>query len=482
MQRAYSQDRIRHLDKITALAKQHDPSPTFTSFLQQYYHDIAEEDLLQFTPQHLCSAAHSHWEFGQKRPAGDIKLRVFNPTVKHDGWKSQHTLIEMVNGDMPFLLDTTIMTLTRSGIGIHLTVHPILYLARDQQGAITRLDRGDAAHESGVVESWMHLEIDHQSDAATLKKLEDELRAAMNDVRATVDDWHVIRDKVGEICAATDAYRAVLGDAVVDEGQRFLEWLANNHFTFLGFREYQLVEENGEDLLRIVPGSGLGILRDSGAKVSQSFMVLPKDVRQRARTREFMIVTKANSVATVHRPGYLDYVGIKRYDQEGNVSGEWRFLGLFTSTAYSRSPRDIPVLRQKVKEILQRSQLPSSSHDLKALLHILETFPRDELFQSTTDELFTAAMGIVHLQERARVRLFIRRDSFGRFFSCLVYMPRDRYNSQVRAKIQNLLLTALNGKSAEHDVFLSESALARIQFIVHTTPWKLPKFESAALE
>ncbi|MDE2461802.1 MAG: NAD-glutamate dehydrogenase, partial [Gammaproteobacteria bacterium] len=148
----------------------------------------------------------------------------------------------------------------------------------------------------------------------------------------------------------------------------------------------------------------------------------------------------------------------------------------------SRSPRDIPVLRQKVKEILQRSQLPSSSHDLKALLHILETFPRDELFQSTTDELFAAAMGIVHLQERARVKLFIRRDSFGRFFSCLVYMPRDRYNSQVRTKIQNLLLAALNGKSAEHDVFLSESALARIQFIVHTTPWKLPQYEPAALE
>ena len=482
MQRAHSSGKNKHIDKILALAKQHDPSPTFEHFLQQYYHDVPEEDLLQCTPQYLCSAAYSHWEFGGQRPAGECKLRVFNPSAKHGGWKSPHTIIEMINGDMPFLVDTTIMTLTRNGIGVHLTVHPIMYLARDKQGAITRLDTADAPHESGLVESWMHIEIDHQSDAATLKKLEDQLRIAMNDVRVTVDDWHGIRDKVGEICAATDAYRAFLGDAEVNEGQRFLEWLANNHFTFLGFREYQLVQESGEDVLRIVPGSGLGILRDSGAKISQSFLVLPKDVRQRARTREFMIVTKANSMATVHRPGYLDYVGIKRYDQSGSVCGEWRFLGLFTSTAYSRSPLDIPVVRQKVAEIRERSQLPGGSHDLKALLHILETFPRDELFQSTTDELFVAAMGVVQLQERARVKLFVRRDSFGRFFSCLVYLPRERYNSQVRGKIENVLLAALNGKSAEHEVFLSESALARVQFIVHTTPWKLPKYDRAKLE
>ena len=472
----------KHLDKVIALGKQQDATPTFENFLRQYYGAIAEEDLLQHTAQYLFSAALSHWRFGQKRPAGETLVRVYNPSVKNDGWKSPHTIIEMVNGDMPFLVDTSIMTLTRNGIGVHLTVHPILYLVRDKQGLITRLDTADSEHQSGLVESWIHLEVDHQSDAATLQKLEQELRSAMRDVRAMVDDWHIMRDKVGEVCNAVDSYRAFLGDAEVDEGQRYLEWLANNHFTFLGIREYDLLEENGEDVLRIVPDSGLGILRESGAKLSASFLVLPKDVRKRARAREFMIVTKANSVATVHRPGYLDYVGVKRYDRDGNVNGEWRFLGLFTSTAYSRSPWEIPVLRQKVAEVVRRSGLPAGSHDLKALMHILETFPRDELFQSTGDELFTAAMGVVQLQERQRVKLFIRRDSFGRFFSCLVYLPRDRYNSQVRTRIQNILIAALNGKSAEHDVQLSESALARVHIIVHTTPWKLPQFERATLE
>ncbi|MGB9429975.1 MAG: NAD-glutamate dehydrogenase [Gammaproteobacteria bacterium] len=472
----------KQLDKVIALGKKQDASSTFENFLQQYYDDIAEEDLLQHTPQYLYSAAHSHWEFGQQRPAGETLVRVYNPNVKKDGWKSPHTIVEMVNGDMPFLVDTTIMTLTRNGIGVHLTVHPILYLVREKQGSIAHLDAASEEHQSGLVESWIHLEVDHQSDATTLKKLEEELRSAMRDVRATVDDWHLVRDKVGEVCSAVDQYRAFLGDTEVDEGQRFLEWLANNHFTFLGYREYDLVEEKGEDVLRIVPDSGLGILRDSGAKVSSSFLVLPKDVRQRARAREFMIVTKANSMATVHRPGYLDYVGVKRYDREGNVNGEWRFLGLFTSTAYSRSPRDIPVLRQKVAEVVRRSELPAGSHDLKALMHILESFPRDELFQSTTDELFETATGVVQLQERQRIKLFIRRDSFGRFFSCLVYLPRDRYNSQVRTKVQNILFNALNGKSADHEVYLSESALARLHIIVHTAPWKLPKYHRAALE
>ncbi|MGH8401503.1 MAG: NAD-glutamate dehydrogenase domain-containing protein, partial [Gammaproteobacteria bacterium] len=423
-------------------------------------------------------AALGHWEFGAKRAAHESRVRVFNPDAKKNSWKSPHTIIEMVNDDMPFLVDSTIMALTRNGIGVHLTIHPILRLKRDARGVVTGLAEGADA----LAESWIHIEVDHQSDPANLKKLEAELQAAMRDVRATVSDWQVMRDKVSDVCKAVDAGRSVLGDAEVDEGQLFLRWMLENHFTFLGFREYQLAEENGEDVLKVVPRSGIGILKDAKGDAVSSHLVLPKDVRKRARVREFMIITKANSMATVHRPGYLDYVGIKRFDAKGNVSGEWRFLGLFTSTAYSRSPRDIPVIRKKVEEVLRRSELPAKSHDLKALLHILETFPRDELMQSTTDELFETAMGVVQLQERQRVKLFMRRDGFGRFFSCLVYLPRDRYNSQVRGRIENMLYRALNGKSVEHNVALSESALARLHIIVRTAPWKLPKYDRAALQ
>ncbi|HET7921536.1 MAG TPA: NAD-glutamate dehydrogenase, partial [Gammaproteobacteria bacterium] len=473
-----SDPKKKHLDSVISLAKKHSPDPSLAAFIQQYYDDIAEEDLLQHTPADLCGAALGHWAFGAKRAAHESRVRVFNPTAKKDHWKSPHTIIEMVNDDMPFLVDSTIMALTRNGIGVHLTIHPILHIKRDASGKTVKLEDGDGA----AAESWMHIEVDHLSDPAKLATLEQELQSAMRDVRGAVADWQVMRDKVNEVCGKVEAHRGALGDAEVDEGKLFLTWMLDNHFTFLGFREYQLVEENSEDVLKMVPKSGIGILRHAKDEAASGHLVLPKDVRKRAHAREFMIITKANSMATVHRPGYLDYVGIKRFDSAGNVCGEWRFLGLFTSTAYSRSPRDIPVLREKVAEVMRRSGLPPKSHDLKALLHILETFPRDELMQSTSDELFDAAMGVVQLQERQRVKLFMRRDGFGRFFSCLVYLPRDRYNSQVRARIEQILFGALNGKSVEHNVTLSESALARLHIIVRTAPWKLPKYDRSALE
>ncbi|MGE5626320.1 MAG: NAD-glutamate dehydrogenase [Bacillota bacterium] len=470
----------KHLEKVVALAKKHAAAAELESFIFQYYTDIAEEDILAKSPEDLYGAALSHWEFGAKRLPGETKVRVYNPNPKKDGWKSPHTIIEMVNDDMSFLVDTTTMTLSRLGVGIHLTVHPVYRVQRDARGTLVKLDGGK--QEGLLSESWMHIEVDSQAGAETLVKLEAALQGAMRDVRATIGDWQAMRDKLKQVCKDVHAYRSVLGDAEVDEGKNFLDWLGDNHFTFFGCREYDLAEENGEEVLKVVANSGLGILRDTHAKVSQAFLVLPKDVRKRARAKEFMIVTKANSQATVHRPGYLDYIGIKRYTPDGKVAGEWRFLGLFTSSAYNASPRDIPVLREKVAEVMRRSEFGPSSHDGKALMHILETLPRDELFQSTTDELFETAMGVVHLQERQRVKLFMRRDSFGRFFSCLIYVPRDRYNTQVRQKIETVLFQALNGKSVEHTIAVSESALARVHVIVRTTPWQLPKYDRALLE
>jgi glutamate dehydrogenase len=470
----------KHLQKVIALAQKHSAAADLERFILQYYADIAEEDILAKSPEDLYGAALSHWEFGAKRLPGETKVRVFNPNPAKDGWKSPHTIIEMVNDDMPFLVDTTTMTLSRLGIGIHLTIHPIYHVQRDARGALARVD--GEKQEGMLTESWMHIEVDSQAGAETLAKLEAALQSAMRDVRATIGDWRAMREKLDDVRKAVQAHRSVLGDAEVDEGLKFLEWLGDNHFTFLGVREYSLDEENGEEVLKLVPNSGLGILRDNQTKVSQSFLVLPKDVRKRARTKEFMIVTKANSQATVHRSGYLDYVGVKRFGADGQVMGEWRFLGLFTTSAYNTSPRDIPVLREKVAEVMRRSELPPHSHDGKALMHILETLPRDELFQSTTDELYETATGVVQLQERQRVKLFVRRDSFGRFFSCLVYVPRDRYTTAVRQRIEAVLFQALNGKSIEHTVALSDSALARLHIIVRTTPWQLPKFERTELE
>ncbi|HWP94771.1 MAG TPA: NAD-glutamate dehydrogenase [Gammaproteobacteria bacterium] len=478
--------RQRHLDKVIALSKKSgfakNAGGDLEEFIRQFYRSVSDEDLLERAPADLLGAACSIREFGARRTLGRPNIRVYNPSRKKDGWESTHTVVEMVNDDMPFLVDSMTMALNKHGLGIHLTIHPILRVRRDKRGTLTDVIPLDQSADDVIVESFMQVFIDRETRPEKLAELERYLLQVMDDVRAAVTDWGAMLDKCHAIISQLQTSPPPLPVEEVSEGKRFLEWLADNHFTFLGYREYDLIEQDGEDVLRVVPGSGLGILRETGADVSKSFMVLPKDVRAHARAKTLLIITKANSIATVHRAAYLDYIGIKRFNKQGEVIGEQRFLGLFTSSAYSARPRDIPLLRHKVEQVMLRSKLPPRSHAGKALLHLLETFPRDELFQSSTDELFDTVMGVVQLQERQRVKLFVRRDSFGRFFSCLVYVPRDRYNTQVREKIEAILKAALGGKHVESQSHISESLLARIHVIVRVTPWQMPSFDLKQIE
>ena len=210
-----------------------------------------------------------------------------------------------------------------------------------------------------------------------------------------------------------------------------MAWLADGHFIFLGYRDYDLAKEGDEDVLLVVPGSGLGILREtSETKVSKSFATVTPEVRKLAHVPELLVLTKANSRATVHRPGYLDYVGVKRFDAKGQVLGEQRFLGLYTSTAYNSNPADIPLLRRKVKNVVTRAGFDPNGHMGKALVTILEQYPRDELFEISEDELFENAIGILRLGERQRTRLFVRSDVYGRFLSCLIFVPRENFSNK----------------------------------------------------
>ncbi|MFQ5959149.1 MAG: NAD-glutamate dehydrogenase, partial [Alphaproteobacteria bacterium] len=257
----------------------------------------------------------------------------------------------------------------------------------------------------------------------------------------------------------------------------------DDHFTFLGVREYRLERKDGKDYLRLDADSGLGVLRrvlPESRKRSET--PLAPEVSAFAHTRQLLIITKANSRATVHRPVYMDYIGVKRFDEKGAVVGECRFVGLFTSAAYNRNPRSIPLLRHKVAKVFERSSFPRNSHNGKALLNILETYPRDELFQIGDDDLFDIALGILHLEERQRIRLFIRRDSYARFFSCLVYVPRERYNTALRKRMQDILIEHLKGTSAEFTAQLSEAMMARLHFIVHTSARAVPEYDAEEIE
>jgi glutamate dehydrogenase len=450
-------------------------------FARQYYQRLAPEDLLELDPDDLYGAVLAHWRLAHRRQPGEAKVRVYSPRFEEHGWRSRHSIVEIVTDDMPFLVDSVAMELNRNGLVIHLPIHPVIAVRRDEAGGLVEVLPPDA--EGGIRESYLHFEVDRQSEPGVLDRLRAEVERILADVKASVEDWSAMREQVRSILAELDERPPPVDEAELAEARALLEWIEDHHFTFLGYRSYDLVQQDGADMLRPVPGTGLGILRQGQSKsASGSFAKLPPEARRLAREPHILVLTKANSHSTVHRPSYLDYIGVKSFDEQGEVVGERRFLGLYTSAAYNRNPRDIPVLRRKVAKVLERVGLPRYSHDWKSLLNILETFPRDELFQISDDQLFETAIGILRLEERRRVRLFMWHDDYGRFVSSLVYVPRDRYTTTVRRRIEVVLHEAFPGASFDFQVWLSESVLARLHFIIRVPPGEMPSYDAKELE
>jgi glutamate dehydrogenase len=442
------------------------------TFAETFCAEIDVEDFSARDASTWAAIALNHFKFGAEFHRGAPLLRIFNPVAAQHGFTLPSTVIEFVNDDMPFLVDSIIMEINRQGIDTHLVVHPLFDAERDQHGALKSL--ADATN-SKVSESWIHVEVERITDPQRIKALGDGLVAVLADVRAAVEDWPKMKAKVGEILADMGSAAKAVPLDELDEARAFLSWVGDNHFTLLGYRNYELssqkINDTNQDILKIVPNSGLGILREPKlGGVSASFNELPPELRALARKPQLLVLTKANSRATVHRPGYLDYVGVKRFDNTGNVVGERRFVGLYTSSTYHANPHQIPILRQKIARVTERAGFPAASHAGKNLFSILETYPRDELFQITDDELFETVTGILGLGERARSRLFVRRDVYARFYSCLIYLPRENYNTEVRIRLQEILKRAFGGTSAEFNVQLSESVLARIHMLIRTPP------------
>ncbi|MFH9660622.1 NAD-glutamate dehydrogenase [Streptomyces sp. NPDC017248] len=448
------------------------------AFLQRYYLHTAPEDLADRDPVDVFGAAVSHYRLAENRPQGTANVRVHTPTVEENGWTCTHTVVEVVTDDMPFLVDSVTNELTRQGRGIHVVIHPQVVVRRDLTGKLIEVlptpftgPLGDLPHDAHI-ESWIHVEIDRETDRADLKQISADLLRVLSDVREAVEDWEKMRDAAIRIADGMEdePVPADLPRPEVEEARELLRWLSADHFTFLGYREYQLRDD---DTLAAVPGTGLGILRsdphhaeDDQHPVSPSFERLPADARAKAREHKLLVLTKANSRATVHRPSYLDYIGVKKFDADGNVVGERRFLGLFSSAAYTESVRRVPVIRRRVAEVLDRAGFSAHSHDGRDLLQIMETYPRDELFQTPVAELQAIVTSVLYLQERRRLRLYLRQDEYGRYYSALVYLPRDRYTTGVRLRIIDILKEELGGTSVDFTAWNTESILSRLHFVV----------------
>jgi glutamate dehydrogenase len=455
------------------------------AYLDAFYRHIAPEDLVGREPADILGAPVSVRRLATDRPVGTAKVHAFTPTVDEHSWSSGHTVVEVVTDDMPFLVDSVTSALSQLGLSMHLLVHPQFAVRRSLSGELQELlTSPEGRYEPGVTpESWMHVEVDRVSDPVVLQRIESSLHSVLTDVRESVEDWAKMREAALRTADELASQPPVgIAESEVADAWDLLRWLVDDHFTFLGYREYTLERRDDEDVLATVPGSGLGLLRGDRTE-SASFSKLPVEVRARAREPRVLVLTKANSRSTVHRPAYLDYVGIKTFDDLGNVVGERRFLGLFTANSYSESVMRIPVLRRKVKAVVEASGFEPMSHSGKDLLQILETYPRDELFQMSAEELLPVVTAVMHLQERRQVRLFLRPDVYGRFVSAMVYLPRDRYTTQVRKEMERILSEVYHAESVDYTARVSESVLARLHFVVRTPAGEpLPQLDFEALE
>ncbi|MCR6030661.1 NAD-glutamate dehydrogenase [Nocardioides sp. zg-579] len=447
------------------------PRDAVDGLLRAYYRHVAPEDVLDRTEADLYGAFASHYRLAGDRPQGRAAVRVTTPTVAEHGWSAAgRSVVEVVVDDMPFLVDSLTMELSRQLRDVYVVIHPLFDVVRDVAGALRSVspveDGVREPAEGAVRESWMHVEIERVADDGDVAALEEDIQRVLEDVREAVEDWSKMHARIREIVAELDERPPPLDPEEVRQARDLLTWLSEEHFTFLGYREYHLEERDGHDHLRADPGTGLGILRFDPPQAEDSGR-LPEKVSAKAREKTLLVLAKANSRSTVHRPAYLDYVGVKTFDAAGEVVGERRFLGLFSSAAYTESLMRIPLAREKAAAVLARSGFDSRSHAGKALLDTLETYPRDELFHTPVEELAPVAEAAMQARERRGLRVFARVDTYGRYVSVLVYLPRDRYNTAVRERFAAILVEQLGGESVEFTVRIDESTTARVHFVVH---------------
>src|SRR5216683_287064 len=455
-------------------------------YLHAYYRHVPVEDLAAAGPARVRAVAIEHARLAADRPQGRALVQV-RPAADGAAFAAGRAMVDIVTDDMPFLVDSVTMALARHDLDSDLVVHPQLLVRRDVAGALREVagplsdpaaSDGQDSHDK-ITESWTHIEIATRPGGIRAAQLEADLRSVLHDVRVAVEDYSRMQAMAVRLA---DRLAAEEGPRVPAETQALLRWLADNHFTFLGYREYDLVGGPDGMSLLAVPGTGLGILRDDRHS-SNSFAALPAGVRARALEPQRLILTKANSRSTVHRASYLDYVAVKRVDKTGEVRGEYRFLGLYTHAAYHESITRVPVLRRKLASVLEAAGLAPDSHDGQDLTEILEGYPREELFQISAEELTPIAVGVLDLRQRRQTRLFLRKDYYGRYMSCMVYLPRDRYTTPIRLRIQEILRAAFDGVSVDYAATVTESALARLHVVVRIERGRsLPEVDAARLE
>ncbi|WP_370258734.1 NAD-glutamate dehydrogenase [Marinobacter nauticus] len=447
-------------------------------FARQHYAHIPLEELVSRRFSDTYGAVLAAWQFLQKRSADETPVSVFNPDLESDGWQSTHSVVFILHPNIPFLIDSLRRAINQREIGTHSIQHSILRVERDDNGKLKKLHTTKKASKDASYEAFIVLEIDRHSAPEDLRDLEQTLQKVLHEVRIAVGDFPIVKEKVSEIVKELDATTAGISEEGKEEARAFLSWLVDDHFTFLGYDEYDFAKDKQGMVVRRVENSELGILRVNNERPDRVRLnELPQRTRhEMTRSDDIFIFAKSAQRSRVHRPAYPDYIAVKKFNSKGEVVGERRFLGLYTARVYNERPDEIPLLRRKFQSVMKRSGFLTDDYAGKELEQILTLYPRDELFQIETDELLRVAKNILYIQERRRIELFMREDVYGQFVTCLAFFPRDIYNTELRLKVEQVLLDRLEAEDIEFVTHFSESVLARVQFTI-----RVPQVENRQL-
>ena len=456
--------------------------PVVQAFARLYMRRVTDGPLLTLDESALAAHIAGIFQFANDRGLSPIRVRAFNPEPETHGYRSQGTVVEVTTNDRPFLIDSIIAEIQAHDVRVQHVTHPVIGTVRDDGG---RLVEVSAARGAATRESVQHYELNRPLGAGERNQLHDAIVAVLGDVRKVVEDFEPLKARVLRMIDLVRRASSRYSEDEVASAEAFLQWLLDLNFIFLGYREYRVGDVAGTPSLTVVPGSGLGILRDETKSAYQTpvpLANLPNGLRRRYEAGDLLVITKANSLATVHRRVKLDYIGIRTVDEQGKINGEARLLGLFTSKAYMAPASRVPLLDRKLRQIVEAEDLIEGTHDHKVTVEIFETFPKEVLFSTGVEDLRRDVAGLVQLQESEHVKLFVRRDLLSRNVAIVVALPRDRFNASLRKRLQQLFLDRFNGTSVDYQLALGETDPAQIYFTVWVAEGEVPEVPFGELE
>ncbi|WP_252271570.1 NAD-glutamate dehydrogenase [Pseudomonas subflava] len=456
--------------------------PQVALFAEQFFGIVSLDELTQRRLGDLAGSTLSSWRLLERFDAAKPVVRVYNPDYEKHGWQSTHTAVEVLHEDLPFLVDSVRMELNRRGYSIHTLQNSVFSVKRGKAGELQQILAKGSNGEDVRHEALMYLEIDRCANVSELRALEKGIQDVLEEVRLAVADFAPMKAKAEQLLAWLDKAKLKVDGAELAEVKTYLAWLLDNHFTFLGYEEFTVVDEKDGGYLVYDESSLLGLSKRLRPGLTRDDVHIEKEAVEYLRKPVLLSFAKAATPSRVHRPAYPDFVSIRELDAKGNVIKECRFMGLYTSAVYAQSVSRIPYIRRKVDVIAERSGFDRKAHLGKELEQVLEVLPRDDLFQTPVDDLFNTAISIVQIQERNKLRLFLRRDPYGRFAYCLAYVPRDVYSTETRLKIQQILMDRLQASDCEFWTYFSESVLARVQFILKVDPKNRVQIDPVRLE